>query len=219
MITAVLLYGELGKRFGKKWMLDIEKPSEVVSAISAKFPTFRRHVAVVMREYEFGVTVGAEQIQEAQLHFPHVGRTITITPILSGSAEGKSWLYLIGGVALTAIGIVTQQYWLAGFGLSLALGGVAQLLSPVPKAPGIGNDQQARQSYQFTNVQNTSDRDSCVPVLLGGPTWCGSAVASAAYETVDITAGSVNPGPNSNTGPMTPATPIHRNRLASSFEP
>ena len=90
----------------------------------------------------------------------------------------------MGGLA----GIGTVGTAFVGLGASLVLGGVAQLLSPVPKLPQ-GSDTQSdpRKSYNFSGIQQTSRQGIPVPVVYG-KTLTGSVVISAGVDTVQVKA-------------------------------
>ena len=75
-----------------------------------------------------------------------------------------------------------------GIGVSLALGGVAQLLTPVPKMPtGTDSTNDPRKSYSFSGVQNTTRAGVPCPVIYG-ETIVGSIVVSAGIDVVQVTA-------------------------------
>lgn len=217
MLTTIVLYGRLGKGWGKKWRLDVETPAEAVNAINCLRPGF--HDAILaMGDCDFGVTVGGEQISEDFLVFPNQGRTITITPVVRGSANSKGWIQIVAGAVLIIAGIVlagtplgVASPYLISAGISLVIGGVAQLLSPTPTT-NTDTSNKTKPSYQFSNVVNTIGQGECVPALYGGPKWIGSAVVSAGYENVDITQGSNTTSPNSNQGSGSAALPMVVNR-------
>ena len=76
---------------------------------------------------------------------------------------------------------------LIGVGASLVLGGVAQLLTPVPQMPtGANTDQDPRKSYSFSGIQQTSRQGVPVPIVYG-ETLVGSVVISAGIDTVQVT--------------------------------
>lgn len=213
MRTTILLYGSLGKRFGKKWILDVHTPKEIVDAISNKFPEFRSAI-LAMRDVDFGVTVGGNEIAADLWAFPNYGETITITPVVRGSDNSKGWIQVIAGVVLIAGSLVIDFYTQGAFGratnyatyflgVSLILGGVAALLAPSPQTQGDA-ESKTKPSYQFSTIINTLGQGECVPVFYGGDTvlgmWIGSAVVSAEYESVDITKGSTSGAQTSNVG-------------------
>jgi len=73
----------------------------------------------------------------------------------------------------------------------LVLGGVSQLLTPVPKVNQItsgtaaNTDQDPRKSYSFSGVQQTSRQGVPVPICYG-ETLVGSVVISAGIDTVQV---------------------------------
>jgi predicted phage tail protein len=73
-------------------------------------------------------------------------------------------------------------------GGALILGGVAQLLTPVPKVPqGQGSDNDPRKTFNFSGIQQTSRQGVPVPAVYG-LTLVGSVVISAGTDTVQVTA-------------------------------
>jgi predicted phage tail protein len=71
-------------------------------------------------------------------------------------------------------------------GATLVLGGVAQLLTPVPQIPqGVDAEQDPRKSYSFSGVQQTSRQGVPVPICYG-ETLVGSVVISAGVDTVQV---------------------------------
>jgi predicted phage tail protein len=106
---------------------------------------------------------------------------------------------IIAGVALVAIGLFVPGIGalgvqlLVGVGASLVLGGVAQLLTPVPKIPqGVSNsgkdtDDDPRKSYSFSGIQNTSRQGLPVPIVYG-ETVVGAVTISAGIDTVQVAA-------------------------------
>jgi predicted phage tail protein len=86
-----------------------------------------------------------------------------------------------------------------GVGASLALGGVAQLLTPVPKISGPGaasmgsmssgakgaDDSDPRKNYSFSGIQNTSRQGVPVPVIYG-EVIVGSVVISAGIDVDQV---------------------------------
>jgi predicted phage tail protein len=122
-------------------------------------------------------------------------------PVVAGAgAVGR----ILAGIAIIAFAIVTAGAGLIaglglGFGastaisiglvgLSLVVGGVAQLLTPTPKVPqGADNQDDPRKSYSFSGIQNTSRQGVPVPIVYG-ETLVGSVVISAGIDTVQVAA-------------------------------
>jgi len=124
-------------------------------------------------------------------------------PVLAGAgAVGR----IIAGVALIAVSLLFAPAGalagglftlgaqavpiIAGIGLSLALGGVAQLLTPVPSlygssSSGKDSDKDPRKSYSFSGIQQTSRQGVPVPIVYG-EILVGSVVVSSGIDTVEL---------------------------------
>jgi predicted phage tail protein len=73
-------------------------------------------------------------------------------------------------------------------GGALILGGVAELISPVPKIPqGPDTDNDPRKTFNFSGIQQTSRQGVPVPCVYG-LTLVGSVVISAGTDTVQVQA-------------------------------
>ena len=139
-----------------------------------------------------------------ELHLP-IGQqeTISIIPVMAGAGTTGR---IIAGVLLVAVAIAfpligaTAAQIAAGMtisaisanialvGVSLIIGGVAQLLTPTPKVPqGADNQDDPRKSYSFSGIQNTSRQGVPVPIVYG-ETIVGSVVISAGIDTVQVAA-------------------------------
>lgn len=79
------------------------------------------------------------------------------------------------------MGVVTQQYYLVATGVSLAAGGVIQMLSP--QASGLASKQDAdnRASYAFGGVTNTAAQGNPVPLLYGKRRIGGAIISAGVY--------------------------------------
>jgi predicted phage tail protein len=87
--------------------------------------------------------------------------------------------FQLGSTAALAIGAV---------GASLIMGGVSQLISPVPTVTqGANSNNDPRKSYSFSGIQQTSRQGTPVPICYG-LTLTGSVVISAGIDTVQVKA-------------------------------
>ena len=195
MLRKIRLYGQLAKFIGKRVLhADVATAAEAVRFLVANWPEVERHMA----DQHYRVSVGSYDLAENELHDPAGQQDIKIVPVVAGAgAVGR----IILGVALVAAailfapgaalagGLLTLGAQavpiVAGIGLSLVLGGVGQLLTPLPKAGKDDNDP--RKSYSFSGVQNTSRQGTPVPVVYG-ETIVGSVVIAAGVDTVQVTA-------------------------------
>lgn len=187
MLRRIRLYGKLAKFIGKRVLeADVETAAEAVRFLVANWPAVEKHMAC----QHYRVSLGRYDLAEDELHNPAGQQEIKIVPVVAGAgAVGR----IIAGVALIALSFIPGIGALAvslmiGVGASLVLGGVAQLLTPVPKMPqGAANntDQDPRKSYSFSGIQNTSRQGLPVPIVYG-ETLVGSVVISASIDTVQV---------------------------------
>ncbi|MDY0523244.1 tail assembly protein, partial [Pasteurella multocida] len=105
------------------------------------------------------------------------------TPVLKGSKRGGVFSVILGA-ALMVASIFVPGAGLFGMGAALALGGVAQLLTPQPKMPAI-NEKEKKQSTSFSNLSNMAAQGRMVP-LAYGRIRCGSLVISQGVQTLDV---------------------------------
>lgn len=101
----------------------------------------------------------------------------TGTALVAGTATSFGATAALGA-ASTIIGAI---------GASLVLGGVSQLLTPVPQtATGADSEQDPRKSYSFSGIQNVSRQGVPVPIVYG-ETIVGSVTISSTILTADLT--------------------------------
>lgn len=195
-MKTVILLGELGKRYGRRHLLDVKSPAEAVRALCANFKDFASFVSSSQeRNVGYRVLNMREDVAEEELHNP-AGRRITIAPVVAG-AGGKVGQILLGAAliasaflvpglgAVALFGTTTLASVAFSIGVSLVLGGVAQMLAPQPKSAGPDEEQQP--SYVFNGAVNTQAQGQPVPVGYGRMI-VGSAVISAGISVEDVTA-------------------------------
>jgi predicted phage tail protein len=190
MLRKIKLYGQLAKFIGRRVLeADVATAAEAVRMLAANFPGLEKHVA----DQHYRVTVGSYDLTLDEIHDPAGQQDIMIVPVIAGAgAAGR----IILGVVLIAGALIIGQPWLGkfafdaliGVGSILALGGVAQLLSPVPTIPqGAGSDNDPRKTFNFSGIQQTSRQGVPVPCVYG-LTLVGSVVISAGVDTVQVQA-------------------------------
>lgn len=168
MMTDVRLYGHLGVAFGKEHRFDIATVGEVVAALNANFPGFRQYL-IQHSEPGYRVLVNDKPrtIEELAL-VVGVPSTIKIVPVVQGAADGKGIGMTILGVVLAVVGAVFQQWWLVGIGVSLTLGGVAQLIAPQPKVEDVAaRETERKRVYNFSNTAPTITQGVPIPIRYG----------------------------------------------------
>jgi predicted phage tail protein len=207
MLRKIKLYGQLAKFIGSRVLeADVATAAEAVRMLAANFPGLEKHMA----DQHYRVTVGSYDLTLDEIHDPAGQQDIMIVPVIAGAgAVGR----ILAGIALIAgaiilgplaggfmglglglsgagMGIIggSAAVLLGGIGASLVLGGVAQLLSPVPTIPqGVGSDNDPRKTFNFSGIQQTSRQGVPVPCVYG-LTLVGSVVISAGVDTVQVQA-------------------------------
>lgn len=99
------------------------------------------------------------------------------------AAAGAGTATAVAGAAwATTAGTV-----ISGLGAALILGGVSNMLTPIPEIPDMAQDPRVDRSFNFSGIQNTSTAGVAVPVVMG-LTLTGSVVISAGIDTVQVEA-------------------------------
>lgn len=198
-MRTIRIYGALAKFVGRRSFEAVaNSAAEAVRFLAVNFPGLDAHMA----QYHYAFLVGGETINpHEQFHDP-VGQAaeICVVPVLGGAggAVGR----IIAGIGLVALSFVTAGATIGLFGLaaplaispillglgaSMALGGVAELLSPVPVLSGPGewgqdDARDPRKNFAFSGISNTARVGMIVPFGYG-KSWTGSLPVS---QTIDL---------------------------------
>lgn len=191
-MKTVKLLGELGKEFGKSFKLDISTPAEAVRALCVNFPAFKEHLLASEKNgIAYRVIVGKQDQTIDDLHNPSGKSIIKFVPVLQGAGGGV--IQTIFGAALIAISFIPfvaasgASPYLMSIGVSLMIGGVVQMLSPVPalSAQDSNNQPDNKPSYSFNGAVNTSAQGYPVPIGYGRM-MVGSAVISGGITVEEL---------------------------------
>jgi predicted phage tail protein len=189
-LRTIRVYGRLARFLGQRtFQAAVSSAAEAVRFLLVNFPQLEAHMA----QQHYRVSVGGYALDAEELHHPSGQQVIRIVPVLTGArAVGR----ILAGVALMVASIfipgtamifgTAVKGLVLGIGAQMALGGVAQLLTPVPKMPtGEDSAQDPRKSFSFSGVQQTSRQGVPVSVVYGR-TLVGSVVVSAGVDTVQV---------------------------------
>ena len=193
MMRTIRLYGRLAKFLKRRvFQAEVSSAAEAVRFLVTNFPQLEKHMA----EQYYRVSVDNYDLGKDELHHP-AGAEIKIIPVVAGAGNvGRIILgalliigsfFIPGSAALFGVAI---KGVVASIGATLFLGGVAGLLSPVPRIPqgaAANTDQDPRKSYSFSGIQQTSRQGVPVPIVYG-ETIVGSVVISAGVDTVQVAA-------------------------------
>lgn len=202
MIRKVYLHGALREEFGGPFEFHCQSTAEAVRLIIANFPSFP--ASVVNNSYR--VIVGTLRkgrhliADELPMVFPERD-PIHIVPAIAG-AKGSGGKIIIGVALLAVAAVATGGFGLAGAGFaggfgisagtwgsvamvgaSLALSGIAQMLTPTPKSPDMGQNERPedRPSFLLGGAVNLVEQGHPVPIC-GGRNVLGGIVISAGIK-------------------------------------
>lgn len=169
-ITMILLSGSLAQTFGRKHPKKLETGTtrEAFSALVNTVDGFEDFIRESARRGQrYAIFRNRENVGEDR--FTMSGATeIRIVPVISGSKNSGLFQTILGVVLIVASFIPGFQA-LMPVGIAMTLGGVVQMLSPVPKAAG--QQEQAssenKPSYLFNGAFNSTQQGLPVPVVYG----------------------------------------------------
>ncbi|EBN5475468.1 tail assembly protein [Salmonella enterica] len=175
-MARICLYGDL-QRFGKRISLDIKTAAEGVYALAMQIPGFRQRMSEGWYQIRIAGEDVSEQTLSARLHEPlPPGVVIHIVPRMEGAKSGGVFQVVLGAVAVVAAfwtGGASMAVWgalstgLFTAGASMMLGGVAQMLTPQPKAPSMHSADNGKQNTYFSSLENMVAQGNPVPVPYG----------------------------------------------------
>jgi predicted phage tail protein len=215
-MKVVKVYGPLRKYLGQcRFEFVADTPAQAMKALCVNFPGLVQWL--LDREAEgmaFRVTRGRDKItNEAPegLVLPWSEREVfSIAPVIVGASRGFG--RILAGIGLVALAIVAGPVaggflglgaGLGGAGLglvgggfasavgflgaSLIIGGVAQLISPMPSMGSFTSGKEAArlESFSFSGIVNTSKQGMAVPICYGRA-FVGAAVISSGLDVDQV---------------------------------
>jgi predicted phage tail protein len=195
-MKVVKVYGALRELLGKtRFEFVADTPAQAMRALLANFPHLERWLIDSEKNgVAYRVTVGKQKIHNddmSGMFAPWSERDVfSITPVLIGAGRGL-------GSILVGVAIVAAAVFIPGLGLGLGgalvtkvglvggaliLGGIAQMISPVPRPP---REASKLESNSFSGIVNTVRQGVPVPIAYGR-VFVGSAVISAGLDVDQI---------------------------------
>jgi len=199
----IILSGELAKRYGAEHNLCVATPAEAIRALCANFPDFAGFVSdSEKRNVGYKVILDDETMPDLENISLPFAKTMQVVPVIGGAGK-NGLLGIVLGVALIAAsfylpttalfsvagGAIAPSFASIAFGIgtSMLLGGVAGILSPMPKTSAGSAEATNKPSYVFNGPVNTSAQGNPVPVGYGRVI-VGSSVISAGITADDFNA-------------------------------
>jgi predicted phage tail protein len=194
-MRTIRVYGQLARFLGRRvFRAEVASAAEAMQFLRANFPQLESH----MSDQRYRVKLGARAIDEKELAEPAGAQEISIVPVIGGA--GAVGRIIVGAVLLVAsFAIPGFAAWagptafslITGAGAAMVLGGVAQLLTPVPRLDGGGGQgqkdeaQDPRKTYSFSGIQNNS-RLGLSANLIYGRRVVGSNIVSQEIDVVQV---------------------------------
>ena len=199
-MKTIMLYGLLGKQFGRVHRYDVKSPAEAVRAMSVMMDGFKQ---ALIDGGAYRVLVGGKNaLDNSQVANPvSDSETIRIIPVVSGAGKGlgqivlgaalfwaapyaAGWLMANTSAVGLAVGLATYG---PTIGVAMMLGGVSQMLF-TPKQTGLNtvDRPENKPSFSFDGAVNTAAQGNPVSLCYGGPLIVGSQVISAGLSVEQI---------------------------------
>ena len=214
MQHSVYLQGELGEKFGNKFIVNTNNYGEIFKCINANRPDFIPYVRKCHEEdIAFIVETEDGAIDQDDLLTPITKGDVTISLAPAGSKSGiakiLAAIVLIvvlgpmlvgaeGALAAIASGTATfgQYAAVVGFqmGVSLAIAGIQQLMAPDPAV-----DKDAPTNYLFSGGANNAVEGDPIPILYGELRVPGRPIAVDILQGGNGSGGQINQDMINNT--------------------
>jgi len=202
MLRKVKLYGKLAEFVGhEEFEVEVNSVGQAVSFLLNNFPQLEKY----MSPKYYQVKVGNYDIDEDEIHYPVGKEDIHFVPAITGAGRGFGKILLGAGlIGLSFLSFGTSagvgvafakgfakvgllQKGLFSVGAALVLGGVSDLLFPLPEPQDFNSEEDPQLSFSFSGLQNTSRAGTPVPIVYGEIV-TGSVVISAGIDTNQVEA-------------------------------
>ena len=206
MLRKIKLYGELAKFVGhKEFEIKADTLAHAMSFLINNFPGIEQH----MNHRYYKLKVGDYELDKTELGDPIGQQDIHLIPVITGAGRGLGKILLgavligfaiinptvgfglgpqgLAGGFATASGAFSFAAFAGNIGIALALTGVSEMLTPLPKSSNFDSAEDPRLSFSFNGIQNTSRAGTPVPIVYG-EIFTGSVVISASVDTEQVQA-------------------------------
>jgi predicted phage tail protein len=177
MQRTIEFHGEAAKKWGKTHTIDAD----------TTFMAFRGLVNILgndFREYvrqnKFRILknknsqIKKNALSEMQVHQElEDTKVLHVVPIIQGA--GAVFRIIIGVILLVAACFGYGNPYTVSLGVSLIMGGIAQLMAPHPSS---GSNGASLTSYNFTGPANNTQQGGPVPLVYGKVGNCGGTIIS-----------------------------------------
>ena len=196
MLRTVKVYGHLAEHCGQSvFEALVRVPADAIKFLLCNFPELRSlmrdgYYKVAVGQHDLQLADSPEQ-----LHYPLADSDVVkVIPVVSGAGSrglgqvllgaaligtavfsGGASLGLAGFTSNAIVGVSSASFITTGtiaavagnIGLALALGGVAQMISPVPDLPSDSFGGEPLENFAFQSIGNVDREGVPVPVVYG----------------------------------------------------
>lgn len=205
-MRTIHLHGALGKKYGKRFELNVCTAGEAIRALSANFPKFSKDIRDGAWHIVRGEKIdsGLDLADEESIVSFNLGKgDLHIVPVVAGSKRAGLLKTILGVVLIGAAfaltggalagaigpGLGMGSGFLGGitgtqvalFGAAMALAGISSLLTPQEKTKENDDDS----SFTMAGPGNTTDQGVPVP-LVYGEVITGGVMISGGYDVERI---------------------------------
>ncbi len=193
MNRKVYLVGEIEKRFGSEFSMNVNSYRDIIRCIDCNRPGFREYL-FDCHEKGIGFTINfaGKDIEKEDLVVPIKEGDVTITAIPAGS-EMNPLMKIVAAIALIYIGVVTAgagtgaaSSFFMGMGISLGMQGIQELLAPDP-----ATEAEEDEGYLYAGDTNIIIEGDPVPLLYGELRIPGQPISAALNNSA--TGGGLSP--------------------------
>ncbi|MDR3431038.1 MAG: tail assembly protein [Rouxiella aceris] len=203
MLKTMTLKGAIGKKFGKVHQFHVSDLKEMIRAMCSQVKGFKKYVSNAhLNGVKFAFYSGKNNISLEEFDMSAAATEYTMVPVIEGAKQSGMLQIVIGAVALVAAFFTAGASFaafagisaataaatttaLVGIGLSMAIGGVVQMLTPQPSFNvGASSSTENKANYAFGAPVNTVAMGYPVP-LLYGEREIGGAIISAGIFSSD----------------------------------
>ncbi|MDE9477278.1 tail assembly protein [Xenorhabdus bovienii] len=183
-LRTIRLSGVLIPQFGREYKLAVSSPIEAIRALSVIIDGFEKFLLTAKeRGLTFAVFIGKRNISRDELELSGEG-DIRIVPVIIGSKKAGIFQTILGAVMVVAGVFAWATPWgvpLVMSGVSMMLGGVVQMLSPMPGGLARREDPDNKPSYAFGGPVNSIAQGNPVPIGYGRRRIGGAIISAGIY--------------------------------------
>ena len=173
-MTKVYIHGKLGEIFGTYYELNISKKMEVVDALDANKPGFKKAVLSAFKnEIHYNLVDPESPEQSFETVDEYLGQpapeVLHILPDVSGSAVFAAFFAgSLPGILGTVGGFLGGGSMLANLAMSIILQGISALLFPAETPKSQKPESKVDQSsYLFSSLDNNATQGFPMPIIYG----------------------------------------------------